>query len=100
MKKVNSKTITKLLALISVGGGLAFSATPVLANTVYYKGSAVEWDYGRRAGFWGWSHVQSGSYTHATTVNGTFSGWKKPGRRASVDKYIGTSTLQAYWSCK
>lgn len=99
MKKFQ-KLGTRLLATIAVCGGLVTSATPVCAKTVYYKGSAVEWDYGRTAGLWGWSHVQSGTYTHGTTVNGKWSGWQSPGIMASVSKFIGNEKLQVYWSCK
>lgn len=73
MIKLNEK-IKKLTALTTLTVTLALGATPVLAKTVHYKGYAVEWDYGRTAGLWGYSEVQTGHFTHRATVNGTNSG--------------------------
>ena len=75
MKKRIKKIIsTSLLALTLAGAGGSIAS----AATVYYKGSAVYWNYGRTVGLWSYSHVQSGVYEHAASANGGFSGWKRP----------------------
>ena len=62
MKKRIKKIIsTSLLALTLAGAGGSIAS----AATVYYKGSAVYWNYGRTVGLWSYSHVQSGVYEHA-----------------------------------
>lgn len=100
MIKLNKK-IKKLTALTTLTVTLALSATPALAKTVYYKGYAVEWNYGRTpSGLWGYSEVQTGHFTHRATVNGTNSGWKRPGVLASAKKFIGNGHVEAYWDCK
>ncbi|MGM9905315.1 hypothetical protein [Lactobacillus sp.] len=98
-KKLTSKSRKLMFSLVAVASFMA-AATPVLAQTVHYKNTAVYWNHGRTAGLWGWSEVQSHVYTHSTTVNGEWSGWKKRGTLASVNKYIGKNTLEAYWDCK
>ncbi|MFV0381874.1 MAG: hypothetical protein ACK5KR_06610 [Breznakia sp.] len=61
-------------------------AAPAYAATVYYRGSAVSWDYGRSlSGLWAYSSVQSGIYSHSATINTTFSGWKKPGKKRMLN---------------
>ncbi|HHK1576438.1 TPA: hypothetical protein ACQOIZ_001707 [Streptococcus pyogenes] len=87
---------TSLIALILAGAG----GSIVSAATVYYNGTAVYWDYGRTAGLWSYSNVQSGVYEHSSTANGAFSGWKKPGVEARASKFIGNATAQCYWNCR
>ena len=52
------------------------SAMPAIAQarTVYYKGTPVYWNYGRKMGVIGYSKVQSHHFRHYTTVNGESSG--------------------------
>ena len=97
MKKSIKKIITtSLLALTLAGAG----GSIVSAATVWYKGTAVYWNYGRFAGLWSYSNVQSGVYEHASSANGGFSGWKSPGEEAHASKYIGTGTAECYWNCR
>lgn len=97
MKHVSKKIIISLLlALTLVGAG----STVVSAATVYYKGSAVYWSYGRSAGLWSYSNVQSTVYDHSATANGVSSGWKSPGKLASASAYIGNGAAQCYWNCR
>lgn len=70
-----------------------------LAQTVYYKESAVYWNYGRNAGVFGFSDCNSQIYTHSSSVNGYSSGWKSPGEMSKAWGYVGSATVQAYWSC-
>ena len=84
MKKRIKKIIsTSLLALTLAGAGGSIAS----AATVYYKGSAVYWNYGRTVGLWSYS-------------NGGFSGWKRPGIEARASRYIGSGTAQCYWNCR
>lgn len=76
------------------------SAVPAMAKTVYYKGSAVSWDYGRTKVVYSYSDVQSTVYEHSATANTTSSGWKKPGVKAHAQQYVGTKTATAYWNCR
>ena len=97
MKKSIKKIITtSLLALTLAGAG----GSIVSAATVWYKGTAVYWDYGRTAGLWSYSNVQSGVYEHSASANGAFSGWESPGVEARVSKFIGTATAECYWHCR
>ena len=97
MKKRIKKIIsTSLLALTLAGAGGSIAS----AATVYYKGSAVYWNYGRTVGLRSYSHVQSGVYEHAASANGGFSGWKRPGIEARASRYIGSGTAQCYWNCR
>ena len=73
---------------------------PAMAKTVTYKGQNVYWDYGRKYLIIGYSDVQTHRFTHSATVNNKFSGWKKKGVEAYVDKTVGHSTVYAYWDCK
>lgn len=95
-KSIKKMVTTSLLALTLAGAG----GSIVSAATVWYNDTAVYWDYGRTAGLWSYSHVQSGVYEHSATVNGAFSGWKRPGVEARASKYIGTGTAQCYWNCR
>lgn len=97
---LQKKNIKKIVLTLSASALMVFSAGTALAETVYYKETAVEWDYGRTAGVFGYSNIQSSYYTHAATVNGAFSGWKKKGVLASAKKYVGTNKVEVYWSCK
>lgn len=94
----------KILKAVA-GTSLALTATLGIgtaaeAVTVYYKGSAVSWDHGRRLGVYSYSDVQSGQYEHSATANTTFSGWKKPGVMASATQFVGTGQATAYWNCR
>ncbi|TAA09258.1 MULTISPECIES: hypothetical protein [Streptococcaceae] len=95
-KSIKKMVTTSLLALTLAGAG----GSIVSAATVWYNDTAVYWDYGRTAGLWSYSHVQSGVYEHSATANGAFSGWKRPGVEARASKYIGTGTAQCYWNCR
>ncbi|MFA9493508.1 hypothetical protein [Streptococcus sp. E17BB] len=95
-KSIKKMVTTSLLALTLAGAGSSI----VSAATVWYNGTAVYWDYGRTAGLWSYSHVQSGVYEHSATANGAFSGWKRPGVEARASKYIGTDTAECYWNCR
>ena len=95
-KSIKKMVTTSLLALTLAGAG----GSIVSAATVWYNDPAVYWDYGRTAGLWSYSHVQSGVYEHSATANGAFSGWKRPGVEARASKYIGTGTAQCYWNCR
>jgi hypothetical protein len=96
MHKVKRSVADTLLAAAFVMGssGLAQAAT------VYYKGSAVAWNYGRSWAVYSQSDVQSNSYEHHSTANTTPSGWKKPGVLASAMQWVGTGAATAYWSCR
>ncbi|NYS33824.1 hypothetical protein HZZ02_08755 [Streptococcus danieliae] len=96
------KNILKKAALMNLVGFslLGMGSSAVAAATVYYKGSAVYWDYGRTAAVYSYSNVQSSVYDHTATANGVSSGWKAPGVLASASAYIGGSTAQCYWNCR
>ena len=79
---------------------LMSSAMPAMAKTVYYKGSAVSWDYGRRWGVYSFSSVMSSIYEHHATANTTASGWKRPGILADAQQFVGTRQATAYWNCR
>lgn len=85
MKKSIKKIITtSLLALTLAGAG----GSIVSAATVWYKGTAVYWNYGRTAGLWSYSNVQSGVYEHSATANGAFSGLVQLNVTGIVGKYL------------
>ena len=84
-----------LTLTLAVGGaGIAY------AETVYYKGVAVNWDHGRTWKFWSYSDVNTKDFEHSATANSTTSGWKRPGVRAYAEQYVGTATATAYWDCR
>ncbi|ELC8395046.1 hypothetical protein GOD95_02600 [Paeniclostridium sordellii] len=93
MKK---KTLTGLLTLVLC----SMTAIPAMAETVYYKGNAVNWEHGRKWAVYSFSEVQTSVYEHSATANSTFSGWKDPGDVAYAQQYVGTSTARAYWNCR
>ena len=97
MKKSIKKIITTSLLTLTLAGA---GGSIVSAATVWYKGTAVYWDYGRTAGLWSYSNVQSSVYEHSATANGAFSGWESPGVEARVSKFIGTGTAECYWNCR
>lgn len=72
----------------------------VLADTVYYNGTAIYWSHGRTAGVYSYSTVQTSVYTHGATANSTFSGWKSPGVTANAKQYVGLGQAVAYWNVK
>ncbi len=83
--------------------GLAlFITVPAVANadTVYYQGYAISWDYGRRWELWSFSEVQTHRFYHSATANATWSGWKAPGVPASATQFVGTGQATAYWDCR
>jgi hypothetical protein len=95
--KALKKTLSIVLlstALVAGGAGVAN------AQTVYYKGSAISWDYGRIWGVTSFSDVQSGVYEHSATANTTFSGWKSPGVKAHAEQFVGTGQATAYWNAR
>ena len=92
------RKIATYLAVLGILG--AAPAVSVLADTVYYNGSAVYWDYGRSWGVNSYSKVQTGVYEHSATANETFSGWQKPGTLASATQFVGWNTAYAYWNCR
>lgn len=93
LKKIASTTLIGL-SLLGIGSSVASAAT------VYYKGSAVYWDYGRTAAVFSYSNVQSTVYEHTATANGVSSGWQDPGVMASATAFIGGGTAQCYWNCR
>ena len=80
----------------------ALVGTPMaaLAKTVYYKGTAVYWNYGRNAEVFGFSDCNSQNYEHCSSCNGYSSGWEQPGTLSKAWGWIGTATLEAYWNCR
>ncbi len=96
MKSVKKAIAATILSAAFIVGGAGVAQ----AATVYYKGSAISWDYGRAWGVYSQSDVQSGSYEHHSTANTTVSGWKKPGVVASASQYVGTGTATAYWNAR
>lgn len=93
LKKIASTTLIGL-SLLGIGSSVASAAT------IYYKGSAVYWDYGRTAAVFSYSNVQSTVYEHTATANGVSSGWQSPGVMASATAFIGGGTAQCYWNCR
>ncbi|MGN0307010.1 MAG: hypothetical protein ACI4DN_02215 [Lachnospiraceae bacterium] len=93
MKK---KALGIIMALVLVIG----SSIPALAATVYYKGDAVYWNYGRKLAVISFSEVQTTIYEHSATANATSSGWKNPGVVAYAEQFVGTGTAVAYWNCR
>lgn len=95
------KTLKKTIAVTLLSAGLVLGGAGIAqAATVYYKGSAVSWDYGRAWGVYSQSDVQSSSYEHHSTANTTASGWKKPGVVASASQFVGNGAATAYWNCR
>lgn len=96
MKKISRIVSTVVLAvsMALVPCGIA------AAETVYYKGSPVNWEHGRWLQVFSYSHVQTHKYTHAAGANDAFSGWKKPGELANATAFVGTGRATAYWDCK
>ncbi|HFI0625437.1 hypothetical protein [Streptococcus parasuis] len=96
------KKVKKSAALLSLVGaiGLSVPAVTVLADTVYYNGTAIYWSHGRTAGVYSYSTVQTSVYTHGATANSTFSGWKSPGVTANAKQYVGLGQAVAYWNVK
>ena len=93
---VKKRALGILMALTLTVG----SAIPAMAATVYYKGDAVYWDYGRKLGVFSFSEVQTSVYEHSATANSTTSGWQDPGVKAYAQQFIGTGTATAYWNCR
>ena len=91
--------IKPVIAAVAVTIGILGAGTAV-AETVYYKDTAVSWDHGRTWGGWSYSHVNSGYYEHRATANTTTSGWEKPSVVAKASQFVGFSTATAYWDCR
>lgn len=82
------------LALTSVMAGSVFAAT------VYYKGTPVNWEHGRKLGVMSFSEVQTHKFEHSATTNSTFSGWKEKGVVAYAQQFVGGRKAVAYWDCR
>lgn len=102
MTKLYKNTKKKIVGLMAAL--LIMASVPGIVHaaskTVYHKGYAVYWEYGRAWGLYSYSEVQTHRFTHSATANGTFSGWEKPGVLAKASHYIGLGTARAYWDCK
>lgn len=91
----------KLIALSVPVMLLSSTAGVALADTVYYKGTAVYWEHGNAGKVRSYSNVQSHHYTHSATANGVFSGWQKKGVMAKAATWIAPGVRAvAYWDCK
>ena len=90
----------KLLGTLLAAMMMVTSAVPAMAYTVYYNGTPVSWDYGRKFGVFSYSAVQSTVFTHSATANTTSSGWKAPGVEAYAQHFVGTGLATAYWNCR
>lgn len=88
-----------ILTLIILGSTIPVTAYAT-AKTVYYKGTPVYWDYGRRWSVYSYSKVQSSVYQHSAIANSSFSGWKNPGIFAEASDFIGGGSAIAYWNCR
>lgn len=88
----------------ALAAGLMISTLPLTvyaaSETVYYKGTAVYWEYGRKWLVYSYSKVQSSVYEHSATANSTSSGWKDPGIVAEASEYVGKGRARAYWNCR
>ena len=70
MSRLKSITAGVLLAITLGTCGIGVAN----AETVFYKGYAVNWDHGRAYGIWSYSDVQSHRFEHSSTANSTWSG--------------------------
>ncbi len=93
MKKKFIVTAATLVTLIAC-------SLPVFAKTVYYNGTKVNWEYGRKWVLWSFSEVQSSVYEHCATANSDCSGWKRATVLASASDCIGNATACCYWNCR
>ncbi|WP_218958196.1 hypothetical protein [Actinomyces trachealis] len=96
LDKMKKPLASAMLALTLIAGGAGVAH----AETVYYKGYAVNWDHGRAWGVWSYSDVNTKHFVHSATANSTTSGWKKPGVRAYAEQFVGSGTATAYWDCR
>ncbi|MDR1521757.1 MAG: hypothetical protein LBS28_02735 [Streptococcaceae bacterium] len=88
-------TITLFLGIIC--------SIPALADTIYYKGYAVYWNYGRFCPLrdWSFSEVQSSNFDHTATANSVSSGWQPPCVVAYAKCHIGVlGHATAAWNCR
>jgi len=99
LRKSLKKRIFAILATGIMLGTLPATAYAA-SKTVYYKGTAVYWEYGRAWGVYSYSKVQSTVYDHSATANSTSSGWKDPGVLAEASEFVGVGTARAYWNCR
>lgn len=70
------------------------------AQTVYFRGCAVNWEHGRKNGIISYSRVFTHLFEHSATANETWSGWKSPGLIASAEQVVGVFPAKAYWDCR
>lgn len=97
MKFAKKTVVAALLGAMIVMSGPAIA----LAETVYYNGTPVYWDHGRKWGITSYSDVQSHVYDHAATANDTFSGWVGPNDgHAYAEQPVGVFPAVAYWDCR
>lgn len=90
----------RALTLVAALSLMVTSAVPAMAATVYYKGTAVSWDHGRKLAVCSYSDVQSTVYEHSATANTTSSGWKKASVKAHAQQFVGAKQATAYWNCR
>lgn len=97
-KKLKKRILSAMAALLMVvsANGMVYATS----QTVYYKGTPVNWEYGRKWGVMSYSEVQSHVYEHCATANNTFSGWQKKGIVAEASQFVGLGTTRAYWDCR
>lgn len=80
---------------------LAITPAIVNAETVYFKGTPINWEHGRKYGVYSYSDVYTRYYDHAATANNIFSGWKAPDEgSAYAQKFVGTGSATAYWDAR
>ena len=80
---------------------LAITPAIVNAETVYFKGTPINWDHGRKYLVYSYSDVYTRYYDHAATANSTFSGWVKAhGGKAYAQQFVGKGSARAYWDAR
>ena len=102
---MKAKTFKKILINLTLFFGVlgSISAVKVLADTVYYKGHAVYWNYGRFCPLrdWSFSEVQSSVFEPTATANSVSSGWQAPCVVACAKCHIGVfGHATAAWNCR
>lgn len=97
MKLAKKTVIGMILGVLIIISGPAVA----LAETVYYNGTPVNWDHGRKNFVTSYSEVQSHVYDHAATANNTFSGWVgRDDGAAYAEQTVGIFPAVAYWDCR
>ena len=98
--------MNKKIKNLRIAGALSLSLlaiTPAIANaeTVYFKGTPINWDHGRKFGVYSYSDVYTRYYDHAATANSTFSGWVSAnGGKAYAQQLVGKGPARAYWDAR